>query len=96
VLPFLKRKNEGGIAGTIIKNRTPDKDSDSKDLDDNYNLEDCAEEIIKAVHSADKTALASALKEAFQKMEKEPHEEGPHKPFPHTYDAQNQKAAKEE
>jgi len=95
VLPFLKRKNEGGIAGTIIKNRTPDKDSDSKDLDDNYSLEDCAEKIIKAVHSADKTALASALKEAFNKLESEPHVEGEHV-SPHTYEAQNIKAAKED
>ena len=89
MLPFLKRKNEGGIAGTIIKNRNPDKSSESEDLDKSYSLEDCAQDIIEAIHSKDKSALASALKEAFQKLDSEPHEEGPHIE-PHSYEAQKE------
>lgn len=94
MLPFLKRK-DGGIAGLIIKQRNPDKPNESEDLDKEYSLEDCAEDIINAVHAKDKSALASALREAFQKADSEPHVEGEHIE-PHSYQAQNERAAKEE
>ena len=91
MLPFLKNKQDS-VAGTIIKNRTPDKDSDSNDLEDKeHSLEDCAKRIISAVHSNDAKALADALQEAIDKPK-----ESKDKPSPHTYEAQNIKAASEE
>jgi hypothetical protein len=41
-------------------------------------LEHCAERIIDAVHAKDAEELADALREAFEELEEEPHEEGPH------------------
>lgn len=97
ILPILKKKTDaGGIAGTIIKNRAPDEPGESeKKSEPEYSLEDCAHDIMDAISRNDATALASALKEAIKKVDKEPHEEGPHKPSPHSYDAQNQKAGEE-
>lgn len=95
-LPFLNnKKNEAGIASAIIKNRTPDvKPQDDSDADGEYSLEDCAHDILESIRANDAAGLADALKEAFQKLEQEPHEEGEHIE-PHSYEAQNQKAGQE-
>lgn len=83
ILPFLKNKNDAGIAGSIIKNREPDKPQEEPE----YSLEDCAHDILAAIKIDDAGALADALKELVKKVDKEPHEEGPHKPSPHTYES---------
>lgn len=88
MLPLLKRK-QSSVAGLIIKNRTPDK---SEEPEAAKSIEDCASALITAVHAQDKAAVASALKEAFQILDSEPHEEGDHVE-PHSYENQNIKAA---
>lgn len=89
MLPFLKHKR---TAGLIVTTRSPD--GDKKELyqegDEHAGLEACAEDIINAISNKDAKALASALKAAFEVCDAQPHEEGPH-----TYEAQNELAAKE-
>lgn len=85
MLPFLKRKS--GSAGLIVKTREPDQ-NDSSDSDDSYSLEACSQDLINAIHSSDPKKVSEALRAAFEVLESEPHEEGPH-----TFDAQNIKAA---
>jgi hypothetical protein len=90
LLPFLKHKQQS-VAGLIIKGRTPDQKQDKP-----HELEECAKAIIHAIEMKDHVMLAEAMHKAFKEMEKMPHEEASHKdqsPSPHTYDAQNQKAA---
>ena len=99
MLPFLaKKKNDAGIAGTIIQNRKPDEHNEPQDDGDSdeqdYSKEDCAKDILHAIKTNDHALLASALEELIQNIDKEPHEEGPHIE-PHSYDSQNQKAGQE-
>lgn len=86
MLPFLKSK-QAQQTGVIIKERAPDQKEESEDIGA-HGIEACAEEFIRAVHAKDVKAAAAALKDAFEILESQPHEEGPH-----TYDAQNEKAA---
>ncbi len=90
MLPFLKPK-QTSVAGLIIKNRTPDKANESDEMEPS--TEDHAQALITAIQAQDKKAVAAALKAAFQAMDAEPHVEGDHVE-PHSYDAQNIKAAK--
>jgi hypothetical protein len=86
-LPFLKKRQEGGVAGLIIKRRTPDEKPPGED-DNAAAIESCASELINAIHNKDIKAAAMALKDAFDILESMPHEEGEH-----TYNEQNQLAA---
>ena len=92
MLPFLKVKKDSGVAGLIMKNRSPDAPPEDKD-----SIDACAQDLISAVHAKDAKATAEALRSAFRILDSEPHEEGEHtnKPSPHTYEAQN-KAAKQQ
>ena len=96
MLPFLNRK-QTGIAGTIIKNRTPDEKPEEKQDDNKASHRAAASDLLAAIKSEDIDGIAEALNNAFQIMDSEPHNEGPHtnSPSPHTYNAQNQKAGKE-
>lgn len=88
MLPFLKRKDQQ-IAGLIIKNRKPDEKPESEQQDDKSAAhEACASALLKAIEMKDIKGIADALQHAFELMDSEPHEESPH-----TYEAQNQKAA---
>lgn len=91
MLPFLaKKKDAGGIAGTIIKNREPDQPQDeSSESEPEYDLADCCKDIISCIQSNDHQGLADALREAFEKLESEPHQEAPENSF----QAQNEEAA---
>ena len=96
MLPFLSKvKKQAGIAGTIIKNRTPDEKPE-ENQEDSSSIEDCAAQLITAVHAHDKQGVVDAMKDIFQKLEDEPHEEAGTTPAPHSYDAQNQKAGENE
>ncbi len=93
LLPFLKHKP---VASLIISQRKPDAPSGQTEHsidNENHAMEACAEDLIRAVHSKDSKAVAEALQSAFECMEREPHEEGPHTNDPHSYAAQNIKAA---
>lgn len=90
-MPFLKNK-QSSVAGLIIKNRAPDEPVESEDPA--AAIEACASALVSAIHSKDPKAVAEALKDAFAILDSMPHEEGPHIEN-HSYDSQNQKAAKD-
>jgi hypothetical protein len=77
MLPFLKNK-ETGIAGMIIKHRTPDVKSDSEPKKDNLAMEAAAADLLRAFEQKDVKHIALALHSAFQIYDSLPHEEGPH------------------
>lgn len=85
MLPFLKKKDGFASSSVINIDRKPDEPNDS-----NAGIEACAQDLISAVHAKDASAAASAIRAAFEMLESEPHEEGPHVE-PHSYDASKQK-----
>lgn len=91
MLPILNKK-QGQVAGLIIKNRTPDEKPEEDQDNSSYGVEACAKDLIDAVHAKDIKRVAEALKSAFDVLESIPHEEIE----PHSYDAQNIKAAQGE
>jgi len=91
MLPFLPKK-QGMVSGLIIKNRKPDKPEENQE-DKDASIHACAQDLIDAVHNKDVKGVAEAMRSAFEILDSQPHEEGPHeKPSPHSYDAQNMKA----
>lgn len=88
MLPFLKRK-QNSMVDTIIKNRNPSKPSESEPLDNpEYSLEDCAKDLIIAVHGHDVAGTTAALQKAFDHMEAKEDQ-----PEDNSFMAQNIKAA---
>ena len=71
MLPFLKRKDEGGIAGTIVKNRQPDE----KQEEQGSYIKDCVKDLIEAISSKNVDLAEQSLRDIFQELEKQPHEE---------------------
>jgi len=61
------RKAEGGFA-----------DADEPKESENYGLEHCAKSILAAIDAKDASQLAKALKDAFDVLESQPHEEAEH------------------
>lgn len=79
-----------------MKTRAPDASPEAEDTDDSSAaIEACASELVRAVHAKDPTAVAEALKDAFEILQSMPSEEETNEPSPHSYDAQNIKAAQE-
>ncbi len=74
MLPFLKKQKQ--MAGVSMEYRKPDQKPEQNQEQDG--LEMCAQDMLSAHASADKKALASALRAAFAILESEPHHEGPH------------------
>ena len=94
VLPIFKNKQKQ-VAGLIIKQRAPDEKTEGQEPEENDSaaaIEACARDLIMAVHAHDIQGAAEAMKAAFEILEASPHEEGEHTE-PHSYDAQNKKAA---
>ena len=73
-LPFLKKKTQQ--PGIAVEYRSPDDDESEPNKDEP--LEACAEDLIRCVASSDKAGVAKALRAAFDILDSEPHEEGPH------------------
>lgn len=73
MLPFLKKqvKHQTGV---IVKHRP----SDETDPKPDTALEAAAKELMSAISSQDAKRTAEALKSAFNCLELEPHNEGPH------------------
>lgn len=93
MLPFLKHKKQ--TASLIVSTRKPDgniQESHSEGDEDSA-MKAAAEDIMRAITSKDPQHLALALRAAFQILEAEPHEEGPHEE--NDYDSLNAKAAKD-
>jgi len=92
MLPFLKHK-EQKMAGLIISKRKSDGagiEEMHNEGEEDHALMECSEELMRATKAGDAKAFSAALRAAFEILDAEPHEEGPH-----TYDAQNELAAKE-
>lgn len=93
MLPIFAKNKQQGNAGLIVKTRTPDENQEDteEDKDDpSAAMESAAQDLINAIHSRDTKAVADALQAAFEIADLAPHAEGPH-----TFEAQNQKAAQE-
>jgi hypothetical protein len=80
-LPFLRKKQ---VAGLIMAKRNPDgsktetgNEQDNQD-DSGSSMHSAASDLIKAIESKDISAVAAALKAAFQIADSEPHDEGEH------------------
>lgn len=83
MLPFLK-DNKKSVAGLIIKNRTPDKTSDSAELEPTSSP---GKDLIDAIQAGDASKVESAIKAIMSaKSNVEPH----------SYEAQNQAAVKKD
>lgn len=93
ILPFLnKPKFQTGV---IVKDRQPDEKPEQSD-DSADAIHACAQDLIEAVHSKNVKNAAEAIKSAFEILESMPHEENDEDHVePHSYAAQNQKAAQE-
>ena len=73
MLPFLKTKPQTGV---IIKEFKTNSESEKSESE--QGLKFCAQELIKAVHMQDEDGVMKALKSAFEILDSQPHEEGPH------------------
>lgn len=99
MLPFLKLKQQKQGASVLTKVRQPDSNdtqTQSDDQDPAESIHQCAKDLISAVHAGDSRKAAEAMYDAFCILEMQPHDEAEHeeKASPHSYDAQNQLAAK--
>ena len=75
-LPFMKPKQ---VAGLIIQHRNPDGKPDSAPEDQqDQALESAAEDLILQFTPKTVESVAAALRAAFEIVDSEPHEEGPH------------------
>lgn len=95
MLPFLKKRDEGGATNLIVKTREPDQKPEQDQDDSTDAIEYCVRDLINAIHMKDSKAAAQALKDCFDVLDSQPHEEGSHIE-PHSYDAQNIKAGSKE
>lgn len=89
-LPFLKPKS---VAGVIISHRKKDGNGiemSHMEGDEDAGLDSCSEALIRALHAKDIKAVSKALREAFQIVDSQPHEEGEHL---NDFESQNIKAA---
>lgn len=71
MLPFLKRTQEASASGPV---ETVKRESDHEDDGDYDMLESAAEDLIKAIHSKDTKAVASAIRAAIELYDSEPQE----------------------
>lgn len=82
-LPFLA-KPKNNVAGIIIAKRKSDGISNQVEMasddqsSDDSGLESAADDILRAISANDSKQLARALRSAFEILDSEPHEEGPH------------------
>ena len=73
MLPFLKLNHEGRASGPI---ESIERKSDETEEYDS--LESAAEDLCHAIEAKDYKAAASALRAAFDLLDSQPHQEGPH------------------
>lgn len=82
MLHILGKKDKGaGIAQAIMSKRNPDGSIGTAAVEEEKSsdpIESCAREMIDAFKLDDHKALAAALRAAFEILDSEPHEEGPH------------------
>lgn len=80
MLPFLKRAREAAApAGTMTIYRKSDKvDPEAGKSEGDAGLEAAVRDLFRAFETKDEKLAVHAMKAAFQIMDAEPHEEGPH------------------
>ncbi len=77
----------------MVKTRAPDETPENQEeSNDDAGLEACGQNLCHALERKDYIGAAKAVKAIFAIADAEPHVEGEHVE-PHSYDAQNQKAA---
>lgn len=76
-LPWLKHKHQA--AGISVQYRKPDENmAEGGEADQDHGLRAAAKDLMAAIHSNDSEKLMHALKAAFEILDSQPHEEGPH------------------
>lgn len=95
MLPFLKKKANPGVITAHMDALGHKSEASQYDEEPNKNapLEACAQDLMRAIHENNVEAAAAAMRAAFEILESEPHEEGPH---PNSYDELNQLAAQKD
>jgi hypothetical protein len=73
MLPFLKKPIKD--AGVMVVERRPD---DSSEPQEDQGLMAAAKDLLSAIEMKDHKKMAMALRAAFELLDSEPHEEGPH------------------
>ncbi len=74
-LPFLKHKQDGGMQSPIESvKREPDEDKE-EEFD---SLEGAMSELYEALNAKNYKGAAQIFRSAFELLDSEPHEEGPH------------------
>lgn len=94
MLPFLKPKT---VAGLIISKRKADGGVQEQHTEgqEHAPLEAASEDLLRAFNAKDARAIAAALSAAWEILSNGSQDEGTEESAsPHTYDSQNQKAAK--
>lgn len=91
MLPFLKKK-DSQIAGVVVKHREPDQKPEDQDSP-SAGIEECAKALLQAIEAKNIQGIAAAMQDAFSILESQPHEEAA---ADHSFDSQNEKAAKQE
>lgn len=73
MIPFLKKNLEASASSPIESvERKPDEGAE-------YDvLESAAEDLCRAIDAKDYKSIAAALRAAFELLDSQPHEEGPH------------------
>ncbi len=89
-LPFLKPKS---VASLIISQRKPDGDIAPDHSEDNPDsgLMACSEDLIRAVHAKDASAVTAALKAAYELMDSSSGDSDDN-----SFESQNMQAAKDQ
>lgn len=79
MLPFLKKK-DGFVASStpLTIHREPDQSSEQSEQKDMRGVELAMEDFCKALEQKDYKSMAEALRSAFDILDAQPHEEGPH------------------
>ena len=82
MLPFMKPKHQTGI---MVAYRKPDDEETAQQAPDHEELSEleiCAEDLIRAIHSKDAKAVSEAFKDLFEICEMHPHDEYDHEEAP--------------
>ena len=77
MLPFMKPKAQAGILTTYRKSDSEEPQAPT-DQELYSETEGIAEDIMRAINMKDAKALAEAMKDMFDVLDSQPHEEGPH------------------
>lgn len=78
MLPFLKKVKPQ--TGLIVRERQSDGNSNESGMegDEDQGLSMAAEDLVRCIHAKDAPGVASALRAAFDILDSQPHNEGPH------------------